>query len=349
MKTTLALLLTLALAPAAQAGNFALAGPGGSIPDPTGTPGAWNGTFTGVALQSSVAVPQAVASVSSVTLHGLTHTWRGDLHVYLRDPAGAKHNLIVRPGFSGSGAGDHGDFVFGDFVLVPSNGATLQAGPANLSPGYYEPYMNTGAGRWTNGISDTPLGQIAGPAGSWTLVIEDWANLDAGSLTGWTLAGEDLQPSQLLCSGDGLDPTLTTACPCGNFGLTGRGCGNSVDPQGGKLEAVGTLNPDTMVLYAEGMPATAPCLYLQSDATGDTLWGDGVRCLGNSLVRLRTRTSAGGASQFPDAGDPLLSVRGGVAPGSGAVRFYQGYYRNASSTFCPPATANATNGWRLVW
>ena len=40
---------------------------------------------------------------------------------------------------------------------------------------------------------------------------------------------------------------------------------------------------------------------------------------------------------------------GGLVPGSGAMRFYQTYYRNASAAFCPPATFNVTNGFQVVW
>ena len=39
----------------------------------------------------------------------------------------------------------------------------------------------------------------------------------------------------------------------------------------------------------------------------------------------------------------------GVVPGSGAVRSYQTYYRNAAAAFCPPATFNATNAVRVTW
>ena len=44
-----------------------------------------------------------------------------------------------------------------------------------------------------------------------------------------------------------------------------------------------------------------------------------------------------------------LSQRGSVTIGSGAVRRYGAWYRNASTTFCPPATANVSNGWIITW
>jgi hypothetical protein len=238
-------------------------------------------------------VAHAVTGLARVRLQGLHHTWRGDLRAYLRDPANVRYNLIVRPGFVGTGAGDHGDFVLGDFDLVAAGGASLEQGGANLDAGDYALHFNSGAGQWTNGAQNTPLASITGPAGTWTLVIEDWASMDAGGLAGWTLEGLEADPSS--------------------------------------------------------MPATAAALFLQGDAEDDAPFGDGVRCAGGTLVRLKLTTSVGGAAQFPAAGDLSLSVRGGVTPGSGALRLYQTYYRNASPAFCPPETFNVTNGWQLVW
>ncbi|MBK7876469.1 MAG: hypothetical protein IPJ77_12080 [Planctomycetes bacterium] len=152
------------------------------------------------------------------------------------------------------------------------------------------------------------------------------------------------------CAGDGVDANVTTACPCSNFGAVGRGCANSTNAAGARLAATGTSNPDTAVLQGSGMPATVSCIYLQGDALDDTTFGDGVRCAGGSLLRLRTKTNVGGASSFPDSVETVtLSQRGGVTPGSGVVRYYQTYYRNAAAAFCPPETFNVTNGIRITW
>ncbi len=152
------------------------------------------------------------------------------------------------------------------------------------------------------------------------------------------------------CAGDGLDANVTTPCPCGNTGSVGNGCANSVNASGANLAATGTTTPDTMVLSGSGMPAVVSCIYLQGDALVDTTFGDGVRCAGGNLIRLRTRANVGGASAFPDSTDTItLSARGGVTPGSGFTRLYQTYYRNSAAVFCPPETFNVTNGWRLTW
>ena len=43
-----------------------------------------------------------------------------------------------------------------------------------------------------------------------------------------------------------------------------------------------------------------------------------------------------------------VSVRGAV-PQVGGKRYYQCFYRNAASAFCPPATSNRTNGVAIPW
>ncbi|MBK7876850.1 MAG: hypothetical protein IPJ77_14085 [Planctomycetes bacterium] len=184
-----------------------------------------------------------------------------------------------------------------------------------------------------------------GDSGVYQLVVADGCGTIASDAV--TLV---VEPGVRFCAGDGLDPVVTTDCPCANFGAPGRGCANSVEAQGAVLTASGLPDPDTAVLSASGMPLVSSCIYLQGDALVDATFGDGVRCAGGSLVRLRTRTNVGGASSFPDSGDTVsLSVRGGVVPGSGALRHYQTYYRNAAAVFCPPETFNVTSGFQIVW
>jgi hypothetical protein len=141
-----------------------------------------------------------------------------------------------------------------------------------------------------------------------------------------------------------------TDCPCGNFGALGHGCANSFNGQGALLGASGNVNPDTVVLAGSGMPTSSLGVYMQHDAQSQQVFHDGVLCAGGTLVRLRNRPCVAGASSFPDGSDTIsLSARGGVVPGSGARRYYALWYRNASTTYCPPATANVTNGVMITW
>ncbi len=152
-----------------------------------------------------------------------------------------------------------------------------------------------------------------------------------------------------MCFGDGLDPNVTTPCPCANTGAPGNGCAHSTNAAGAHLTMSGNPNPDTIVLTGTGMPDASTCIYLQGDALDDAVFGDGVRCAGGGLLRLKAKLNLLGGSSYPEPGDPTVSDRGSVTPGSGAVRYYQTYYRNAAAAFCPPATFNVTNGVQLVW
>jgi hypothetical protein len=157
-------------------------------------------------------------------------------------------------------------------------------------------------------------------------------------------------PIVTFCVGDGTLTDHTTPCPCANNGTAGNGCANSANPAGANLTTTGNPGTDDVVLVGSGMPLTVSCIYLQGDATDDIVFGDGVRCTGGTLIRLRTKANVGGASMFPDSTDTItLSQRGGVTPGSGAIRYYQTYYRNSAPAFCPPETFNVTNGRIVTW
>jgi hypothetical protein len=150
------------------------------------------------------------------------------------------------------------------------------------------------------------------------------------------------------CAGDGSG----TACPCGNPspGGTPAGCLNSLG-MGGKILSSGqaSLANDTLVLRGSDMPSSS-ALYFQGTARvnggAGLVFGDGLRCAGGVIVRLGLKTNVAGASQYPSAGDPSVSVRGQVTlPG---IRDYQVWYRNAAP-FCTPSTFNLTNGLEVTW
>jgi hypothetical protein len=152
------------------------------------------------------------------------------------------------------------------------------------------------------------------------------------------------------CFGDGTLADHTTPCPCGNDGAPGRGCASSFVADGALLEASGSTANDTLVLHVIDTPQSSLGIYLQHDAQDDRLFHDGVLCASGNLIRLRRHFSVGGESMFPDSTDTTtVAQRGSVTPGSGATRYYSCFYRNASTTFCPPATANVSNGIRVIW
>jgi hypothetical protein len=153
--------------------------------------------------------------------------------------------------------------------------------------------------------------------------------------------------STRFCSGDGSG----TACPCGNSGAAGNGCASSVNPAGANLTSTGSasLASDSLVLVGSGMPDSSALYFQGTTQVGagmGAMFGDGLRCAGGTIVRLKTVTNSGGASQYPGPGDPSVSVRGMVvAPGT---RTHQVWYRNAAS-FCTVSTFNLSNGIEVIW
>jgi hypothetical protein len=154
-------------------------------------------------------------------------------------------------------------------------------------------------------------------------------------------------PTTKYCSGDGTG----TACPCANSGAAGNGCASSINAAGAHLTTTGaaSLTSDTLALVGSGMPDSS-ALYFQGTtqvAAGlGAMFGDGLRCAGGTIVRLKTVTNVAGASQYPGPGDPSISVRGMVtAPGT---RTHQVWYRNAAA-FCTASTFNLSNGVEVVW
>jgi hypothetical protein len=156
-----------------------------------------------------------------------------------------------------------------------------------------------------------------------------------------------------LCFGDG----SAAPCPCGNDGAAGRGCANSQNASSGaRLSASGAPQPDGVVLFASGMLPSVLNIFLQGNVViAPVSFGDGLRCAGGSLKRLASKTAFGGTSQFPEPGDPSISVRSaalGDPIATGTSRIYQTYYRDPNLAFCSAPLGdswNVTNGIRVDW
>ncbi len=139
------------------------------------------------------------------------------------------------------------------------------------------------------------------------------------------------------CFGDGTG----AACPCGNVGGSGRGCGNGAFPEGARLEATGDL--DAVSLALSGGTPGQPMLFFQGhnaiNGGSGVPFGDGLRCAGGSVVRL-------GVEGIDGTGEATLTGTvqdngGGGAPGES--RTYQGWYRDPAGSPCG-FTFNLSNG-----
>jgi hypothetical protein len=146
-------------------------------------------------------------------------------------------------------------------------------------------------------------------------------------------------------------------CPCGNMGVAGHGCENSASTGGARLITTGLsqLPPDTLVLTQSGELPSSLSIFLQGNVTlaMGVVFGDGVRCVGGSLLRLYVHNAVGGTVFAPNMmlGDPPVSVRSAMlgdplVPGD--IRYYQVYYRDPAN-FCTVATFNVGNAMQVAW
>ena len=143
--------------------------------------------------------------------------------------------------------------------------------------------------------------------------------------------------------------TESAGCPCNNVGSAGNGCANSAGSTGGALDATGvaSISADTLVLNGANMTSSS-ALYFQGTSFGyvPAVYGDGLRCVTGSVVRLGAKVNANGSSQFPGSGDIAIALRGNVVtPG---LRYYQVVYRDGGN-FCSASQFNATNGLAIRW
>lgn len=201
--------------------------------------------------------------------------------------------------------------------------------------------------------------EIESPLG--TIDFDDLANpangalIDLGSYFGgvWMLrASVTTSTSRSFC---GNDDAARMPCPCGDGTNPAAGCANSANQAGALLASPGLTQVDDASLEATGMTGST-CVFfrgLAASGPGGVPFGDGVSCVGGSILRLRTVGFSGGiagTARFPSASDTVtLSARSGTAPGSGAVMTYGCFYRNAAAAFCTPATFNTANAIELTW
>jgi hypothetical protein len=201
-----------------------------------------------------------------------------------------------------------------------------------------------------------PMGVAGVPPG--IFIAAEWLGL-ATTRSGFGPCGDELdaldtirvpsppEPGAEYCFGDGLDPVVTALCPCTNFGGPGRGCANS-NPllMGAHLSATGTTFPNTVLFTCDGIPNGNLSTFLRGTANtaAGFVFGDGVRCLSGTLIRFGSQISG------PAGGNPANTVSSGTTGFMvGTTRYYALQYRNPTPLFCPPATFNVSNGYRITW
>jgi hypothetical protein len=228
----------------------------------------------------------------------------------------------------------YGDCTANCWPLKGPRLATKYSSTGNFAP--YAGLQRSAALAWTDyadGQTDLFLTDILGATTSWSLVPNVESLCDRGS-------------------------SATTPCPCGPGATdtdTMGGCPNSASATGAAMNATGDprIFTDTLSFTLTGLPATTSCLFFMgtsvpSSGSGlnGTVFGDGVRCVSGSVIRLGTGTASAGTLSFPPAGSARISTRGGIT--SASTRVFQAWYRNSAS-FCTPSTFNLSNALRIHW
>ena len=158
-------------------------------------------------------------------------------------------------------------------------------------------------------------------------------------------------PGTGFCFGDS---GSRSPCPCGNDNdgsVPGSGCDNGVFASGARLRGFGvaSVSADSLTLTGTRLEPFNTGLYFQAehDLSPGIAFGDGLRCAGDTVVRLEVRSSdaQGTSSTTVD----IAAEAGNVSPGD--TKRYQCWYR---TTAFPPCgfgvnDFNLTNGYEVLW
>ena len=205
-------------------------GGGGAVP-PTNTGGtgaAWPNTMPTDVLNVplAVTVPSGSTQITAVKLHGLTHTWVGDLQFVLEDPTGAWFNIFYRPLSVNNSVGFNCD-LSGDYNIYETAGQVMTS--SCTAGDYSQAFGDWPSGSATPPILNTNLSGITingASNGTWILHVYDWAGGDIGTLTSWELCFDAPSGPVVYCtagtSSNGCvpaisataQPSATKAHPC---------------------------------------------------------------------------------------------------------------------------------------
>jgi hypothetical protein len=243
---------------------------------------------------------------------------------------------------------------------VVSGRASVLVGATLVYDGAYASYTPAGDLRWS-GLVSSGGRQINARAlaldadSTFALVGEVMTVPTMGPALPQLHATHLRAQSIAFCFGDGSG----AACPCGNVSPPGdqAGCTNAVGLAAHLADGgIASVTNDTLVLTSTNETPAGATLFIQgSSSIAPALFGDGLRCVGGSVKRLYTKVAVGGVVSAPQSGDASITARSAAqsdALVSGSTRFYQAYYRDPNSGFCPaPAgnTWNMSNGLIVTW
>ena len=145
------------------------------------------------------------------------------------------------------------------------------------------------------------------------------------------------------CFGDGSG----IACPCGNNGAPGNGCGNGVNAGGARLSAVGlpsVSNSSVTLTAVDALPGVTGVFFQGNSqvngGNGQLFSSDGLLCTTGNILRLETVSC-------DVNGTAVSSIDLGATAGNPS-QIYQFWYRDQNSSPCGQLS-NTTNALEIVW
>lgn len=282
----------------------------------TGIPGTANATGVGV-------------------LFNITHTWDGDLTLFLKSPNGQVLNLV-------NGRGGSGD----NFVNTNVTSAATTAFPASGGAPFTGTYKPDGSLSAAAPTGYTPTATTFAPLyatnGTWEFAARDNAGGDVGTITNWTLSINYAIPAGPLPGGysfywtpaAGLSNTSsnpTAASPLSTttytvLGTAPNGCQTTaaITVNVNQLPAI-TSNPASITV-CDGLPAT-----FTSVGTG-----------AGAAFQWQVSTNGGTTWTNLSNGAPYSGVTTGTLTVSPTTSFMNGYrYRMVVSGTCAPTATSA--------
>jgi hypothetical protein len=173
---------------------------------------------------------------------------------------------------------------------------------------------------------------------------DEYGNTGQSAFRSYTATGAGTTGTAF-CFGDGSG----TACPCGNAGAAGHGCANGSFGTGSQLSGSGnpSVGSDTVVLQATSAPANLTGLFFQGDVQTNggmgAVFGDGLRCAGQGVIRLQVKPSDGAGQTLSSVS---ISAAGSVSAGD--TKTYQYWYRDPNGSPCG-TFFNLSNGLQITW
>jgi hypothetical protein len=150
------------------------------------------------------------------------------------------------------------------------------------------------------------------------------------------------------------------ACPCGNNSTNGGGCDNSIgglNGNGAILAGSGSasLANDTLVLTAT-VTTNQPGIFFQGNLFlgPPPVFGDGLRCCGQNVVRCGTYLPAGNTTNTSTGNliggnaPPISNIGPNTNLNPGDIRCYQWWYRDPNNGPCGSGF-NLSNSISVTW